>query len=131
MSAALVVSAMLTQADAQTAGDQPSSFDFAAPPSTQANRLYSVNTATGEVSACQFERPDGSLVGVTRCFPRDASAAAQAKLARFRLVTTNYSSETGVFRVNQDTGEMSVCYVREMPKSGATEAQVVCTPAVR
>ncbi|MCK0196172.1 hypothetical protein MWN34_04525 [Ancylobacter sp. 6x-1] len=118
------------QNEAPPAG-APSAYVFAPPPSVQANRLYSVNTATGEVSACQFERPDDSLVGVTRCLPRDASAGPQPTPARFDIFSTHYSGETGVFRVNRDTGEMSVCYVRDMPKGGGTEASLVCTPPAR
>ncbi|MCB4767956.1 hypothetical protein LGR54_05005 [Ancylobacter sp. Lp-2] len=100
---------------------------FGSPPSVQANRLYSVNTHTGEVSACQFERPEGSVVGVTRCFPRDASAGP-GEPGTYDMVSTRYSGETGVFRVNVKTGAMSVCYVRDMPKEGGgVEASVVCT----
>lgn len=106
---------------------EPPGYHFASPPSAQANRVYSVNAATGELSACQFERPEGSLVGVTRCFAKDGSAGPQ-QAGRYQLVPTSYSGETGVFRVNIDTGEMSICYVRDMPKSGGgTEAAVVCT----
>lgn len=106
-------------------------FGFKSPPSAQANRVYSVNSATGEMSACQFERPEGSVVGVTKCFAKDASAGAQ-KAGAYELVSTSYSGETGVFRVNRDTGEMSICYVRDMPKTGGgTEASVVCTPPAK
>lgn len=101
---------------------------FASPPAAQANRLYSVNVRTGEVNACQFERPEGSLVGVTRCFHRDASAQAAAP-GRYDIMSTRYSGETGIFRVNAMTGQMSVCYVRDMPKEGGgVEPAVVCTP---
>ncbi len=106
-------------------------FVFGSPPSAQANRIYSVNVRTGEVSACQFERPEGSVVGVTKCFPRDASAAA-GPAGTYDMVTTRYSGETGIFRVNAQTGEMSVCYVRDMPKEGGgTEPAVVCTAPAR
>jgi hypothetical protein len=106
-------------------------YGFRSPPSAQANRIYSVNSATGEMSACQFERPEGSLVGVTKCFAKDASAGPQ-KAGSYELISTLYSGETGVFRVNRDTGEMSVCYVRDMPKTGGgTEASVVCTPPAK
>lgn len=102
-------------------------FVFAAPPSAQANRLYSVNMRTGEVNACQFERPEGSLVGVTRCFRRDASAQAGMP-GTYDIMSTRYSGETGIFRVNVQTGQMSVCYVRDMPKDGGgVEPAVVCT----
>ncbi|WP_029349390.1 hypothetical protein [Bosea sp. 117] len=110
---------------------QQAAFQFEAPPSAQANRVYSVNAVTGEISACQFERPEGNLVGVTRCFTRDPSAGPQ-KNGRYELRSTRYSGETGVFRVNIISGEMSVCYVRDMPKSGGgVEPAVVCTPQAK
>ncbi len=106
-------------------------FGFKSPPSAQANRVYSVNSATGELSACQFERPEGSLIGVTVRFAKDASAGAQ-KAGAYELMSTLYSGETGVFRVDRNTGEMSVRCVRDMPKSGGgTEARVVCTPPAK
>ncbi|MFK8252019.1 hypothetical protein [Ancylobacter terrae] len=103
-------------------------YSFAPPPSAQANRVYSVNSATGEVAACQFERPEGNPIGVTKCFTRGDGAGPQ-KAGAYELVTTGFSGETGVFRVNRDTGEMSICYVRNMPKvGGGVEPTVVCTP---
>jgi len=106
-------------------------FVFSSPPSAQANRIYSVNVRTGEVSACQFERPEGSLVGVTRCFRTDASAGPREP-GPYDIVSTRYSGETGIFRVNAQTGQMSVCYVRDMPKDGGgVEPAVVCTAPSR
>jgi len=117
--------------DAVTPPASPGPYVFGSPPSAQANRLYSVNSRTGEVSACQFERPEGSLVGVTKCFPKDKSAGPQSA-GNYDMLSTRYSGETGIFRVNVDTGHMSVCYVRDMPKeSGGVEASVVCTAAAR
>jgi len=112
-----------------TPADGP--YVFSAPPSAQANRVYSVNVRTGEVNACQFERPEGSVVGVTKCFPRDSSANAGTAGA-YDIVSTRYSGETGIFRVNTQTGQMSVCYVRDMPKEGGgVEPSVVCTALAR
>lgn len=104
---------------------------FSAPPSAQANRVYSVNVRNGEVNACQFERPEGSVVGITKCFPRDSSANAGGT-GDYDIVSTRYSGETGIFRVNTQTGQMSVCYVRDMPKEGGgVEPSVVCTALAR
>lgn len=109
------------------AGATTGPYVFGSPPSAQANRIYSVNVRTGEVSACQFERPEGSLVGVTRCFRRDASAGP-GEPGTYDMMSTRYSGETGIFRVNVLTGKMSVCYVRDMPKEGGgVEPAVVCT----
>lgn len=106
-------------------------FGFAAPPSTQANRVYAVNRQTGEVSACQFDRPDNALVGVTRCFPRGEGAGPQPP-GIYGLVPTHYAGETGIFRTNAESGEMSICYVRDMPRSAGPGAPaIVCTPPAR
>ncbi|MFG1479187.1 hypothetical protein V5F53_11060 [Xanthobacter sp. V4C-4] len=122
-----LVLAGASAASAQSFG----AFDFTAPPSADANRVYGVNRKTGEVSACQFERPAGSSVGLTRCFAQGEGAGTQ-KQARYGLVSTHYAGETGVFRVNYDTGEMSICYVRDLPKAdGKTEPTILCTPQGR
>ncbi|MDQ0506124.1 hypothetical protein [Xanthobacter agilis] len=119
--------AALPAASAQTFG----AFDFVAPPSAEANRVYGVNRKTGELSACQFERPAGSSVGVTRCFALGEGAGAQ-KAGRYGLLATHYAGETGVFRVNYETGEMSICYVRDLPRAdGKVEPTVLCTPQGR
>lgn len=106
-------------------------FDFAAPPSAQANRVYGINRQTGEMNVCQFERPNAAGVGVTFCFAQGEGAGAQ-KAGNYALVPTRYEGETGIFRVNRDTGEMSICYVRETARAaGGTDSSLVCTPAAR
>lgn len=106
-------------------------YDFAAPPSAEANRVYSVNRKTGEMSACQFERPDASAVGVTRCFQQGEGAGPQ-KAGAYALVPTRYAGETGIFRVNIETGEMSICYVRELAGAGgAPNPLIQCTALAR
>ena len=122
---------LLAGAAGAAAQEAKTGYDFSAPPSSQANRVFSVNRATGEMSACQFERPESALVGITRCFARGEGAGAQ-KAGNYRLVATNFSGETGIFRVNADTGEMSICYVRDVPKAGGgTEPAILCTPAAK
>ncbi|TCT03511.1 hypothetical protein [Aquabacter spiritensis] len=122
LAASLLAPAAGLAQDAGTAG-----YLFAAPPSSQANRVYSVNRQTGDISACQFERPDVAQVGLTRCFPAGEGAGPQPK-GDYGLVSTQYGGETGVFRVNAQTGEMSICYVRDVPKSGGgSEPRILCT----
>jgi len=114
-------------AGAQTFGN----YDFIAPPSAEANRVYGVNRKTGELSACQFERPAGSAVGITRCFAKGEGAGPQ-KGGRYSVVATHFAGETGVFRVNAETGEMSICYVRDLPNAqGRVEPTILCTPQAR
>lgn len=102
-------------------------YSFAAPPSAEANRVYGVNRTTGEVSVCQFERPEGSFAGITRCFAKGDGAGPQ-KSGNYELVATRYAGETGIFRVDRDSGQMSICYVRETPQAdGKVESLVLCT----
>lgn len=132
LAASLALLALAISAGGAAAQQAPDgAFAFASPPSAQANRVYSVNRQTGEVSACQFERPDASTAGITRCFARGEGAGPQSN-GIYKLVSTGFAGETGVFRVNASTGEMSICYVRDMPKTGGgTEAKILCTPPAK
>lgn len=93
-------------------------FAFAPAPQADLNRIYRVNTATGEVGACQYGLKEGTI-GVTFCFPAGEGAGPQA-LGEYGLVPSNHTRESGVFRVNYRTGEISSCYVFNI--------HVVCTP---
>ncbi|MDI4663782.1 hypothetical protein K9U40_05500 [Xanthobacter autotrophicus] len=116
---------------AQAASPAQGGYDFAAPPSAQANRVYGLNRQTGEMNVCQFERPEGSVVGITHCFAQGEGAGPQ-KAGNYVLAPTHYEGETGIFRVNRDTGEMSICYVRETTRpQGGTDSSLVCTPPAR
>ncbi|MFG1350328.1 hypothetical protein [Xanthobacter autotrophicus] len=116
---------------AQAAQPAQGAYEFAAPPSAQANRIYGLNRQTGEMNVCQFERPAGSAVGITHCFAQGEGAGPQ-KAGSYALAPTHYEGETGIFRVNRDTGEMSICYVRETVRpQGGTDSSLVCTPAAR
>ncbi|MET3355300.1 UNVERIFIED_ORG: hypothetical protein ABID33_003220 [Xanthobacter viscosus] len=116
---------------AQAAQPGQGAYEFAAPPSAQANRVYGLNRQTGEMNVCQFERPEGSAVGITHCFAQGEGAGPQ-KAGSYALAPTRYEGETGIFRVNRDTGEMSICYVRETARpQGGTDSSLVCTPAAR
>ncbi|ABS68449.1 hypothetical protein Xaut_3220 [Xanthobacter versatilis] len=116
---------------AQPAAPAQGAYEFAAPPSAQANRVYGLNRQTGEMNVCQFERPEGSAVGITHCFAQGEGAGPQ-KAGSYALAPTHYEGETGIFRVNRDTGEMSICYVRETARpQGGADSSLVCTPAAR
>ena len=116
---------------AQPAPAAQGAYEFAAPPSAQANRVYGLNRQTGEMNVCQFERPEGSAVGITHCFAQGEGAGPQ-KAGSYALAPTHYEGETGIFRVNRDTGEMSICYVRETARpQGGADSSLVCTPAAR
>ena len=97
------------------------SYDFAPAPQTDLNRIYRVDRATGEVGACQYGLKEGS-VGVTLCFPGGEGSTGQPA-GDYGFVISRHEREGGVFRVDQRTGAMSVCYV--------FEEKVVCTPQGR
>lgn len=94
------------------------SYDFVPAPQTDLNRVYRIDRFTGEVSACQYGLKEGSI-GVTLCYGSGEGAQAQPP-GEYGLVASRHEREGGVFRVNQRSGQMSVCYV--------FEEHVVCTP---
>lgn len=96
------------------------SYEFVPAPQIDLNRVYRIDRSTGEVTSCQYGLRDDS-VGITLCFPAGEGAAAQAP-AEYGLIASRHTRESGVFRVNFRTGEMSICYVQ------VREEVVVCTP---
>lgn len=102
------------------------SFEFVPAPHQGLNRIYRVNRQSGEVGACQFGMKDGG-VGVTICYPAGEGAKGTqpgATPGDFGLIASRHLSEAGVYRVDRQSGEMSVCYVQN-------DREVVCTPAVK
>lgn len=108
----------LGSAAARAAGN----FDFLAAPETDLNRIYRLDKATGEVGACQFGLKEGAPVGVTLCYPPGQGAGPQGS-SDYALVSSRHERESGVWRVDQRTGAMSICYV--------LNESVVCTPPAR
>ena len=108
------------------------SYEFLAAPETDLNRVYRVDKATGEMSACQYglaaEASGGdtkdpkAAIGTTLCYPPGEGGGAQAQ-SEYGLVASRHEREGGVFRVDLRTGTMSICYV-------LNEA-VVCTPPAK
>ena len=96
-------------------------FQFAPAPQTDLNRVYRVDRVTGEVGACQYGLQEGSI-GVTLCFPAGEGAGKQEP-SDYALVPSRHEREGGIFRVDQRTGAMSICYV--------FDDKVVCTPPER
>lgn len=96
-------------------------FEFLAAPQTDLNRVYRLDTATGEVSACQYGLKEGTI-GVTLCYSAGEGASAQTA-GDYGLIASRHDREAGVFRVERRTGGMSICYV--------LRETVVCTPPVK
>lgn len=97
-------------------------YRFKAPAQTDLNRLYKVNRLTGEMGACQYAMSEGS-VGVALCYSAGEGAGPQPIPGDYDLMASNHQAEGGIFRVNNRTGDVSVCYV--------LAERVVCTPQAR
>jgi hypothetical protein len=98
------------------------SYEFLAAPETDLNRVYRVDKATGEMSACQYGLSSEGSIGTTLCYPPGEGGGPQAQ-SEYSLVASRHEREGGVFRVDLRTGTMSICYV-------LNEA-VVCTPPAK
>jgi hypothetical protein len=96
-------------------------YQFAPAPQTDLNRIYRIDRLTGEVGACQYGLKENA-VGVTLCFGSGDGAGAQ-EASDFALMPSRHEREGGIFRLDQKTGMMSICYVYE--------EKVVCTPQAR
>ena len=97
-------------------------FEFKASPHISLNRVYRVDRVTGEMGACQYGLVDNS-VGATLCYPAGDGATAQPP-GEYGLVASGHQQESGIFRVNRKTGDMSICYV-------LNDEKIVCTPQGR
>src|SRR5258708_2522998 len=110
------------------ASAQAGSYQFLAAPPKELNRVYRLDTLSGEVGACQFALNPGKndiapgAFGITLCYPPGDGAGKQEP-GEYGLVASRHEQEGGVFRVEFRTGKMSICYVYN-------EA-VVCTPQAK
>jgi hypothetical protein len=109
----------LALALAPLGGARAATYEFLAAPQTDLNRVFRLDKVTGEVGACQYGLKDGSLFGVTLCYPAGEGAKA-GPAGEYALIASRHTGEAGVFRVDVRTGFMSICFV-------LNEASVVCT----
>ena len=88
------------------------SYDFvAAPGATDLNRVYRVDRSTGEMGACRYGLQEGTI-GVTICYPAGEGGVPKAP-GEYTILAWHHDRESGVFRLNLRSGEMSNCYVLE------------------
>lgn len=85
-------------------------FQFMPAPQTDLNRIYRVDRTTGEVGACQYALKEGS-VGVTLCFGAGEGAGPQTATSDYMLISSRHDREGGIYRVDNKSGAMSICYV--------------------
>lgn len=102
---------------------QGGAYSFVPAPQQDLNRIYRVDTANGEVIACQFAVKEDAPIGLTLCYPAGEGAKA-GEPGDYGLVASSHRQEAGIFRVNRRNGTISVCYVRD-------DADVVCTPPAK
>ncbi len=114
---AICILTMICAAEAALAAN----YVFLSAPEIDLNRVYRLDSATGEVGACQYGLKEGTI-GVTLCYAPGEGAGPQPP-SDYSLVASHHEHEGGVFRVDQRTGMISICYV-------LNEA-VVCTPQAR
>ncbi len=92
-------------------------YEFEAPPGS-INRIFWINTETGQIGACQYQPFEDKDFGRTRCFDSGEGAGPQGR-GQYGLTSSNHETEQGVIRVDRDTGEMSFCWV--------SDSETVCT----
>jgi hypothetical protein len=117
---------------------QAGQFEFLAAPQINLSLVYRLDKLSGDVIACQFAhnpgRPDvgPGAFGVTSCY-RSGEGATKQDPGDYGLIATRHEQEGGVFRVDNRTGALSICYLYfQREKQGDHEAiadqYVVCTP---
>jgi hypothetical protein len=117
-----ITGALLTVGTTGAAG-AAGNYEFLAAPQTDLNRVFRLDTANGEVGACQYGLKEGSSIGVTLCYPPGEGAKA-GTFSEYALVASRHTGEGGVFRVDLRSGMMSICFV-------LNESSVVCTPQAK
>ena len=93
-------------------------YEFLAAPSKDINRVFRLDKSTGEVGACQYGIKPDAPMGVTLCYS-SGEGAKGGPPGDYALVASRHESEGGVFRVDQRSGAMSICFV--------LDNNVVCT----
>ena len=96
--------------------DAQGRYEFLAPPSTQSNRIYRVDTRTGAMGVCWFNGTH------TECMTGSGIAGPQAA-GQYTLRRGASVAEKGVFRVDLKSGSVSNCWVKQ--------GTLVCTVPTR
>ncbi|MEM9050073.1 MAG: hypothetical protein AAGC92_15290 [Pseudomonadota bacterium] len=79
-----------------------------APPSAEWNIVYRLNRSSGEITGCAYiERAAGN---VTTCYPA-MDHARGGDPGPYTLAASNNSTVISVYRLNERTGEISLCWV--------------------
>lgn len=103
---------LVVPAGGSLAAEDPK-FTFLSPPNEDLLRLYWLNNKTGQLGACDYAASkDKAQIGSTKCWPQGQGAGPLGS-GRYDLKASNHKKEGSVFRVNVDTGHISICWVRD------------------
>ena len=83
--------------------------------------MFRLNTLTGEVGYCAYDRKEGQQ-GTTVCNPPAPEAQGTKEIGPYKLIA-HKRDDPSVFRVNLQTGAMSICY----PQTENNQTRVWCT----
>jgi hypothetical protein len=98
-------------------------FAFMSPPDEDLLRIYWLNKQTGQVGSCFYQPSDDKAnIGSTKCYSAGEGAGPLGP-GRYDFRKSFHKDEGSVFRVNLDTGDISICWVRH--------SKVVCTAPAR
>lgn len=90
-------------------------FEFETPNSPEANSIYRLNTATGEISVCYWAKVEGKTLGKIQCDPSGQNAGPQ-RPSLYGVKKSPYKTETGVYRFDKLSGKVWLCF----PEQGKT-----------
>jgi hypothetical protein len=130
----LVAATLCALATSASAGER---FEFLTAPQIDLSLLYRLDTFTGDVIACQYARTPGKTdiepgaFGVTQCY-RSGDGANKQPPGQYGLIASRHEQEGGVFRVDYNTGAVSICYLfvqreKQGERELVTDQYVVCT----
>ena len=139
MRGSVIVAAALLAASGICAASER--FDFLAAPQINLSLLYRLDRLTGEVIACQFAHNPGKTdvgpggYGVTACY-RGGDGSSGQPAGDYALVASRHEQEGGVFRVDNRTGAISICYLyfqreKQGDRETVADQYVVCTTPLK
>jgi len=109
--------ALLASSTTGSLAAEDAKFAFVTLPSV--NVLYRIDQQTGQVDACYYKpATDEGQIGSTQCYPSGDGATPQGP-GRYDLMAMPDSEGGAVFRVNRETGDVSICW--------EADGKVVCT----
>jgi hypothetical protein len=94
---------------AATAGAGEGLFEFEIPNSPEANSIFRLNSATGEINVCYWAKVEGKPIGKIQCDPAGENAGPQ-RPGVYGILKSPYKTETGVYRFDKLSGKVWLCF---------------------